>query len=110
MRSRKTVPHVKKKIAMSVFSYLRDEGGAEVVKNALFPRMFRAWAPENPAAQTLSQPRPAGQHDSPPDAIISAPMTRTAEESPRVAPDVMARYEAVIGLEVHAQLLTQTKL
>jgi aspartyl-tRNA(Asn)/glutamyl-tRNA(Gln) amidotransferase subunit B len=37
-------------------------------------------------------------------------MTRTAEESPRVAPDVMARYEAVIGLEVHAQLLTQTKL
>jgi aspartyl-tRNA(Asn)/glutamyl-tRNA(Gln) amidotransferase subunit B len=26
-----------------------------------------------------------------------------------VAPDVMARYEAVIGLEVHAQLKTQTK-
>jgi aspartyl-tRNA(Asn)/glutamyl-tRNA(Gln) amidotransferase subunit B len=26
-----------------------------------------------------------------------------------MAPDVMARYEAVIGLEVHAQLLTQTK-
>jgi aspartyl-tRNA(Asn)/glutamyl-tRNA(Gln) amidotransferase subunit B len=26
-----------------------------------------------------------------------------------MAPDVMARYEAVIGLEVHAQLLTETK-
>ena len=36
-------------------------------------------------------------------------MPRTAEESPRVAPEVMAKYEAVIGLEVHAQLLTLTK-
>jgi aspartyl-tRNA(Asn)/glutamyl-tRNA(Gln) amidotransferase subunit B len=36
-------------------------------------------------------------------------MTRTAEETPRIAPEVMARYEPVIGLEVHAQLLTQTK-
>jgi aspartyl-tRNA(Asn)/glutamyl-tRNA(Gln) amidotransferase subunit B len=36
-------------------------------------------------------------------------MTRTAQESPRIAPDVMARYEAVIGLEVHAQLHTVTK-
>jgi len=30
-------------------------------------------------------------------------------ETPRIAPEVMARYEAVIGLEVHAQLLTRTK-
>ena len=36
-------------------------------------------------------------------------MTRTAQEAPRIAPDVMARYEAVIGLEVHAQLKTATK-
>ncbi|MGC1830963.1 MAG: Asp-tRNA(Asn)/Glu-tRNA(Gln) amidotransferase subunit GatB [Candidatus Acidiferrales bacterium] len=36
-------------------------------------------------------------------------MTRTAQEAPRVAPEVMARYEAVIGLEVHAQLETLTK-
>ena len=36
-------------------------------------------------------------------------MTRTAQDSPRVAPEAMARYEAVIGLEVHAQLETLTK-
>lgn len=36
-------------------------------------------------------------------------MGRTAQESPRIALEVMARYEAVIGLEVHAQLKTQTK-
>jgi aspartyl-tRNA(Asn)/glutamyl-tRNA(Gln) amidotransferase subunit B len=36
-------------------------------------------------------------------------MSRTAQELPRVARDVMARYEAVIGLEVHAQLETHTK-
>jgi aspartyl-tRNA(Asn)/glutamyl-tRNA(Gln) amidotransferase subunit B len=36
-------------------------------------------------------------------------MTRIAEETPRIAPDVMARYETVIGLEVHAQLQTVTK-
>jgi aspartyl-tRNA(Asn)/glutamyl-tRNA(Gln) amidotransferase subunit B len=38
-------------------------------------------------------------------------MTRTAQEPPRtaIAPEVMARYEAVIGLEVHAQLQTVTK-
>jgi len=38
-------------------------------------------------------------------------MTRTAQESPRttIAPEVMARYEAVIGLEVHSQLQTVTK-
>ncbi len=33
---------------------------------------------------------------------------KTAENA--VSPDVMAKYEAVIGLEVHAQLLTKTKI
>jgi aspartyl-tRNA(Asn)/glutamyl-tRNA(Gln) amidotransferase subunit B len=36
-------------------------------------------------------------------------MARTAQEEPHIAPEVMARYEAVIGLEVHAQLETLTK-
>ena len=36
-------------------------------------------------------------------------MNRTAQESSRIAPEVLARYEAVIGLEVHAQLETRTK-
>jgi aspartyl-tRNA(Asn)/glutamyl-tRNA(Gln) amidotransferase subunit B len=36
-------------------------------------------------------------------------MARTTTEAPRIAPEVMARYEAVIGLEVHAQLQTLTK-
>src|SRR6202171_5808662 len=36
-------------------------------------------------------------------------MTRISEETPRIAPEVMARYEPVIGLEVHAQLQTRTK-
>ncbi|HUJ30341.1 MAG TPA: Asp-tRNA(Asn)/Glu-tRNA(Gln) amidotransferase subunit GatB [Candidatus Acidoferrum sp.] len=36
-------------------------------------------------------------------------MSRTTEEPPRIAPEVMAKYEAVIGLEVHAQLATATK-
>jgi aspartyl-tRNA(Asn)/glutamyl-tRNA(Gln) amidotransferase subunit B len=36
-------------------------------------------------------------------------MTRISEETPRIAPEVMARYEPVIGLEVHAQLHTLTK-
>jgi aspartyl-tRNA(Asn)/glutamyl-tRNA(Gln) amidotransferase subunit B len=36
-------------------------------------------------------------------------MTRTVDQSPRISPEVMGRYEAVIGLEVHAQLKTQTK-
>jgi len=35
-------------------------------------------------------------------------MARIAQEM-RVAPEVLARYEPVIGLEVHAQLKTQTK-
>jgi aspartyl-tRNA(Asn)/glutamyl-tRNA(Gln) amidotransferase subunit B len=37
-------------------------------------------------------------------------MSRTAPETSRIAPEVMARYEAVIGLEVHAHLQTMTKL
>jgi len=36
-------------------------------------------------------------------------MTRTVDQSPRISPEVMGRYEAVIGLEVHAQLKTRTK-
>ena len=36
-------------------------------------------------------------------------MSRTTEERPRVAPEIKERYEAVIGLEVHAQLKTLTK-
>ena len=36
-------------------------------------------------------------------------MSRTTEERPRFAPEVKERYEAVIGLEVHAQLKTLTK-
>ena len=36
-------------------------------------------------------------------------MSRTAQETPRIAQNAMARYEAVIGLEVHAQLETHTK-
>jgi aspartyl-tRNA(Asn)/glutamyl-tRNA(Gln) amidotransferase subunit B len=37
-------------------------------------------------------------------------MARSVEDAVQIAPEVMARYEAVIGLEVHAQLLTATKL
>src|SRR5208282_5943448 len=36
-------------------------------------------------------------------------MTRDIQEANRVTPDIVAKYEAVIGLEVHAQLKTQTK-
>jgi aspartyl-tRNA(Asn)/glutamyl-tRNA(Gln) amidotransferase subunit B len=36
-------------------------------------------------------------------------MSRATQEVPSVAPGVRARYEAVIGLEVHAQLQTITK-
>jgi aspartyl-tRNA(Asn)/glutamyl-tRNA(Gln) amidotransferase subunit B len=36
-------------------------------------------------------------------------MTGAREEMPRIAPDVLSRYEPVIGLEVHAQLATLTK-
>ncbi|HEY4741567.1 MAG TPA: Asp-tRNA(Asn)/Glu-tRNA(Gln) amidotransferase subunit GatB [Candidatus Acidoferrales bacterium] len=36
-------------------------------------------------------------------------MAKTTTEGAGIAPEVLARYEAVIGLEVHAQLLTATK-
>jgi aspartyl-tRNA(Asn)/glutamyl-tRNA(Gln) amidotransferase subunit B len=36
-------------------------------------------------------------------------MNKAAAEARRIAPDVIERYEAVIGLEVHAQLETATK-
>ena len=36
-------------------------------------------------------------------------MSRTAQIAPSIAPEVLTRYEAVIGLEVHAQLETHTK-
>jgi aspartyl-tRNA(Asn)/glutamyl-tRNA(Gln) amidotransferase subunit B len=36
-------------------------------------------------------------------------MNRTAQEAARLSADVLARYEPVIGLEVHAQLETRTK-
>jgi len=36
-------------------------------------------------------------------------MSRTAQEAPGIAEDVLARYEPVIGLEVHVQLDTRTK-
>jgi len=36
-------------------------------------------------------------------------MARATTETPHLGPDVIARYEAIIGLEVHAQLQTLTK-
>ncbi len=36
-------------------------------------------------------------------------MNRTTTEAAQISPEVMSRYEAVIGLEVHAQLETLTK-
>jgi len=36
-------------------------------------------------------------------------MTRSAEAA-SVSPEVLAKYEPVIGLEVHVQLLTNTKI
>ena len=36
-------------------------------------------------------------------------MSKATPETNRPAPEVFSRYEAVIGLEVHAQLLTETK-
>lgn len=35
--------------------------------------------------------------------------TIPAEEAPRIAPEMRARYECVVGLEVHVQLATATK-
>src|SRR5213078_585896 len=37
-------------------------------------------------------------------------MPKSAPEAPSIAPDVLAKYEPVIGLEVHVQLLTRTKI
>ena len=37
-------------------------------------------------------------------------MPKSAPEEPSIAPDVLAKYEPVIGLEVHVQLLTRTKI
>ena len=37
-------------------------------------------------------------------------MGKTASETTAVAPEVLAKYEPVIGLEVHVQLLTKTKI
>jgi aspartyl-tRNA(Asn)/glutamyl-tRNA(Gln) amidotransferase subunit B len=39
-----------------------------------------------------------------------APNAKSVEEAVPIAPEIMGKYEAVIGLEVHAQLLTATKL
>ena len=36
-------------------------------------------------------------------------MNRSSTEVRQIAPEVLSRYEAVIGLEVHAQLETLTK-
>src|SRR5262249_10699025 len=36
-------------------------------------------------------------------------MSRSVE-SPALSPEILAKYEAVIGLEVHVQLLTNTKI
>src|SRR5436309_507406 len=37
-------------------------------------------------------------------------MPKSTPEAPSLAPDVLAKYEPVIGLEVHVQLLTRTKI
>jgi aspartyl-tRNA(Asn)/glutamyl-tRNA(Gln) amidotransferase subunit B len=37
-------------------------------------------------------------------------MPKSIPEEPSIAPDVLAKYEPVIGLEVHVQLLTRTKI
>src|SRR6204780_1444885 len=47
--------------------------------------------------------RPAGCYNP------ALTMSRTTQDAPRIAPDAMDRYEAVIGLEVHAHLQTLTK-
>ena len=40
----------------------------------------------------------------------SSIMTKTSPEATAIAPEVLAKYETVIGLEVHVQLLTNTKI
>src|SRR6267378_1910669 len=37
-------------------------------------------------------------------------MAKSTPEAPSIAPDVLAKYEPVISLEVHVQLLTRTKI
>jgi aspartyl-tRNA(Asn)/glutamyl-tRNA(Gln) amidotransferase subunit B len=37
-------------------------------------------------------------------------MAKSAPEAPGLAPEIVAKYEPVIGLEVHVQLLTNTKI
>ncbi|MBZ5702200.1 MAG: Asp-tRNA(Asn)/Glu-tRNA(Gln) amidotransferase subunit GatB [Acidobacteriia bacterium] len=37
-------------------------------------------------------------------------MAKTASEAAALAPEILAKYEPVIGLEVHVQLLTRTKI
>src|SRR5580698_1657728 len=37
-------------------------------------------------------------------------MTKSSSEVAAIAPEVLAKYETVIGLEVHVQLLTNTKI
>src|SRR5438477_12963733 len=37
-------------------------------------------------------------------------MTKSAPDTTSIAPDGLATYEPVIGLEVHVQLLTRTKI
>jgi aspartyl-tRNA(Asn)/glutamyl-tRNA(Gln) amidotransferase subunit B len=37
-------------------------------------------------------------------------MTKSSSEEATIAPEVLAKYETVIGLEVHVQLLTNTKI
>ncbi len=37
-------------------------------------------------------------------------MNKSASDAPAITPDVLAKYEPVIGLEVHVQLLTKTKI
>jgi aspartyl-tRNA(Asn)/glutamyl-tRNA(Gln) amidotransferase subunit B len=37
-------------------------------------------------------------------------MTKAASEGAAIAPELLAKYEPVIGLEVHVQLLTKTKI
>src|SRR5881628_3753549 len=37
-------------------------------------------------------------------------MPKSTPEAASLAPDVLAKYEPVIGLEVHVQLLTRTKI
>src|ERR1700720_3081253 len=37
-------------------------------------------------------------------------MVKSAQETAGIAPEVLAKYEPVIGLEVHVQLLTNSKI